>query len=245
MYYEDYDNYCEPSQADEILEEAKEKLFDILKDEVKSEIKIIREENLRLKQENEAMKEKVRTLDSRERNIEYREKELERTTEYSFYKKKFSELLKPIEENLKIWYVDRYQTYGEKCSLCDEDREIDYISSTGKTIKGDCDCKKYITIYRVVESELNYIDFYKSDRNNREFVVTPKYDSGDYDRSYFKVNIQKLTNVFDINKIEEYKCYSGYNGFSAFTSEEECKKYCDWLNANKVSKENEEKRKGK
>lgn len=241
MYYEDFENYYEPSMADEILEEAKEKFGEILKNEIRSNIKNTQEEIIRLKKENEELKDKIRDLDRRERDIERKEKDIESKTEYHFYKKKFSELLKPLEEQLEMWYIEPLSELIPKCSLCDDERQIEYTSINGKKIKGDCDCKKYQRVYRVEEAKIKYLNFFKSDRTKREFILTPKYESKDYDNNYFKVDIQKLTKTFEIDKASEYKYCGSYGGFTGFTTKEECQKYCDWLNANEIIKVNQTK----
>jgi len=238
--YNEFENYYEPSKADEIFDEAMEKFKEILKEDVKTNMKYIQEENAKLKKENEDLKEKTRNLDNRERNLEVRERDLESKSEWTFYEKKFSEILKPLEEQLDMWFVEPISELIPKCNLCDNERKIDYISSTGKTIKGDCDCRKYQTVYIVSHRKVKHLDFYKSDSRDKKFILTPKYDSRDYDDTYFKLNIQQLIKTFEINKVSEYKHYGNYGGFTGFATKEECKKYCDWLNSQMEDLEEDE-----
>lgn len=240
MYYDydEFENYYEPTPADEIFNEAMEKFKETLKDSVKENLKYIQEENKRLKKENDELKQKERQIIDKERILEIREKDLESKSEWSFYKKKFSEILKPLEEQLDMWYVSPLSELIPKCDLCDEERKVEFVSGSGKKIKGDCECKRYHRIYRVECTKLMYFSFYKSERN-KEFVLTPKYDSQDYDNTYFKLNIQQLIKTFEIDKVFDYKYYGGYSGFTGFATKEECQKYCDWLNENEKLKEDE------
>lgn len=238
MYYDydEFENYYEPTPADEIFNEAMEKFKETLKDNVKENLKYIQEENKRLKRENDELKQKERQIRDRELTLEMREKDLESKSEWSFYRKKFSEILKPLEEQLDLWYVRSLSELIPKCDLCDDDRRVEFVSGSGKKIKGDCECKKYHTIYKIEHTKIKELNFYKSDRD-RKFVLTPKYESQSYDDSYFKLETQVLINNFEIDKVTEYKYYGSYGGFTGFATKEESQKYCDWLNENTKQKE--------
>lgn len=232
MYYDDndFENYYEQTRADEIFEEAMEKFQEILKEDVRTNINYTYEENIRLKKENEVLKSRIRDLDSKERDLNNREKQLASTSESTFHRKKFSDILKPLEEQLDMWYVRSISELIPKCDLCDDGRQIDYKSVNGKIIKGECDCCKYHTVYRIAHTNIKHLSFYKSDRD-RNFILTPKYESKDYDDTYFKLNIQQLIKEFVIDEVSKYDCYSSYSGFTGFCTEEECQKYCDYLNS--------------
>lgn len=236
MYYKDYDydydNCYEQSKADEVYEETLEKLKELLREDIKNEIEYIRKENLRLKKENEELKDKTRNIDNREQTLNMKEKDLENKSERYFYSKKFSEILKPLEESMKIWYVSFYWEYIPKCENCDENRKVDYISPFGTSIKGKCECNKTEKTYKIVETNIQYLSFYKSNRN-QEFILTPKYDSGEYDSTYFKLDFQYISKKFEEDKVLDYKISDGYRDFTAFNDREECEKYYNWLMKNK------------
>lgn len=240
MYYDydEFENYYEPTPADEIFNEAMEKFKETLKDSVKENLKYIQEENRRLKKENDELKQKERQVRDRELTLEMREKDLQSKSEWSFYRKKFSEVLKPLEEQFEMWYVEPLSELIPKCNLCDEERKVDFKSVSGKIIKGNCECNKYRKVYNVKYTKIKELNFYKSDRD-KKFVLTPKYESQSYDDSYFKLETKELIKNFEVEKVSEYKCYGSYGGFTGFATKEECQKYCDWLNENEKLKEDE------
>ena len=126
MSYWDEELYYEPTVADEIFFEASAKLQDCLKDNIKRKMDNLLEENNRLKTENEKMKSKVSNLDWKERNLESREKDMER----NILRKKFSEMIKPLEEKMLIWRIEYKYIQGEKCDKCNENRKDKYNEKT-------------------------------------------------------------------------------------------------------------------
>ena len=98
MYW-DEEPYYEPTPADEIFYDAQQKLMECLKDSVKHRIDLIKAENEELKKQNDEWRRKIAEVDARERRIQLREDEFERNA----MRKKFSEMLKPMEEQMTIW----------------------------------------------------------------------------------------------------------------------------------------------
>ena len=228
MYYDD-DYPYEPNLADEILIEYQKKMKDALLDSVKQEINILKTENEILKEKNDELKAKVRKIELKEREL----KEKEETLERDFYRKKFSEILKPYEDKMVAWIAEETSFLGEKCNLCDKSRKVTYTAVDGSTVKLDCKCKKYYhkkvpTKANIICLNLSKSDWYSRPKN---FVVTPKYNSAEYDNTYIELRINYIFDTFDPKKVEglevKYGCYIG------FTTEEECQKYCDWCNTQK------------
>jgi len=88
MYdYEDYEGYYEPSAADELLTEFKDKLKDILHESIKNEVQQTREENIKLKKQNEEYQQRENDISTKERNLKYKEENLKREVENEFYQK--------------------------------------------------------------------------------------------------------------------------------------------------------------
>lgn len=115
-YYDNEYDYYEPTVGDEIFEEAKDKLFNALKDEIKTEINYLKKENKRLNSCIDEYRKKESDLHIREIQLIQREKQ----TEKDIYRKKFSQVLKPLEENLTVYRIECYRETGAKCDKCDE-----------------------------------------------------------------------------------------------------------------------------
>lgn len=231
MYYdEEYENYYDPTPADEIFAEAMSKLKEALKESVKTNIEYIQEENKRLKEENKSLRNKSYEVDNKKRQLEQKEKDLERT----FYKSKFSELLKPLEENMVVWYSDYEYKKIKKCKLCDDNRKIIFVLPQGKTIKQKCECDKDYRYYKPKKTTMSVIAMGKSyDYSNSKFVATPKYHNNrDDDGRWCEFKMNEIIQTFNIDEIDNYDTYN-----TGFESKEECKKYCDYLNNKEKNKD--------
>jgi len=147
--YGDYDDYYEPSLADEIFEEAKLRLEQALKEDVKRDV----EKSLDIVKNQEI---RNAVLDDRERKIYLKEKELERKfndLENEFAKKKLGEFIAMLQKYLEQTYYE-VKHYGElkpKCDACDDKRKYEVEMPDGTIRKIDCSCNKYIYSYRVEE----------------------------------------------------------------------------------------------
>ena len=126
MSYWDEEPYYEPTEADDIFYEASERLKNALKNDVKRKMDSLVEENNRLKEENEKMKKKVSNIEWREKSLENKEKDMERNV----LRKKFSEMIKPLEEKMLIWRIEYEYVQGEKCDKCNENRKDKYNEKT-------------------------------------------------------------------------------------------------------------------
>jgi len=226
-YYEE-PPYYEPSVADEILIEYQQKMKDALLENVKLEIEGIKEENELLKGKNKKLQDRIHSIEDRERTLEYKEKDIESRITREFYNKKFSEILSPYEDKMVLWIAEQKHYLDKKCNLCDEKRQITYTAPDKSTIQKDCKCKKYYSQYSPTKTNIITLNLYKSNQYDKKFVVTPVYDSGDYDKEYSKLEISYVFEVFNPDEIEDIQVK--YNSYIGFTSKEECKKYCDWLN---------------
>ena len=217
-YYDEYD-YYEPSAADIIIKEAQDKLKDIIKVGIAEEIEILKNENEKLKKELEEYRSKERDLRYREFDVAQKEKE----TINDMYRKKFSELLKPLEDKITIYTIGTEQKMVEKCDKCNEKREIEYKSKYGDSIFKRCECNEYKKVYFVDTREIKTINLFKTSKNIK---VTPKYNGKDYDNTYCNFELNKIIDEFSEEYLDEYKLVYKYG----FISKDICQKYVDYLN---------------
>lgn len=224
-YYEEDCYYYEPTVADEIFNKAKKELEESLKEDVKLKIKTTMDYNFKLRQENEELKQQVRNLDNRERDLINREVQFER----SMLRKKLSELLQPLEEQMEVYSVDYEYVQKDKCDMCSNDRRIYYKSPTGKDVYEECSCRKSYKVYSAMPKSLKSITLSK-DRDKTKFLIVPKYESRDYDDGYCKFEVQRLiTSVDELGDFKKLNAYQmEYN--TGFKNKEDCQEYCDYLN---------------
>lgn len=233
MSYWDDEPYYEPTAADEIFFEASAKLQDCLKDNIKQKMDNLLDENNRLKAENEKMRDKVSSIEWRERNLENREKDMER----NILRKKFSEIIKPLEERMLIWRIEYEYVQGEKCDKCNDNRMIGYKTPSGKQLSEDCKCAKRYTYYYPSQTEIVMLDLYKDRNYPYTLSVTPKYDSASYDDTYCKFKLKHyIENLDDFENekdelLKEIKDMSRWDYKEiGFAKQEDCQRFADYLN---------------
>jgi regulator of replication initiation timing len=168
----DYEeDYYEPSAADMVLDEFKEKMKEVLLGTVKQEIELVKEENERLKEENKKFRERESKINYKERELESKENQLE----YLFYRKKFSDLINPLVEKYVGYYISSTYRKPNKCDQCNDDRKIIYRSDNGKIIEKDCECNHNESYYVPKQTEIERLDLWKNE-HDRKFVITPRYE---------------------------------------------------------------------
>lgn len=215
--YEEY--YQEPSVTDIIIEEAKQKLEECIKDSVKKDIEYIKSENTRLKEENQEYRDKEYSLRSRELVIKQKEQSLER----DFLKNKFTKLLEPFIENKDIYVIEKISKLIPKCDKCDNDRKKKYTSEQGEDIYADCTCNKRKTYYQPIMKSVKTVNFYK---DNKGIRLTPKFEGDSYDYTYFKIDFESdPISEFNEDIANDFIAYKDY-----FIDEAICEKYCDYFN---------------
>lgn len=151
MYFEEENYYYKPTLADEIMYEYQEKMKDALLESVKNKLEKAESEYIRIKKENEQLRKQSRDVENKRRELEQKEKDLER----NFYRKKFSELIKPFEEKYSGYYADKEYKMVEKCNQCDSERKVNYTAPNGETKYLDCSCKKSYMVYLPVSTSIN------------------------------------------------------------------------------------------
>lgn len=244
MNYNDYENYYEPSEVDQLVEEFKEKCRDFLLPNIQEEIDHLNKENGELQRKNNEYKDRESEFKSKERDLKYKEENLKREVEKEFYASNIGNTLKDYIEKAEVWFADNKGLPQDKCLLCNNDRKLVAKFKNKKTTQIACDCSRLVYKYVPEISELSLIKFNKKDsryQSDRNFYLsksyTPSKDSS-YDYSYNEFRLEHIVNEFNDDIKELYK-NKKYNTEIGFRTKEECQKYCDWLN-NKNSKSSDE-----
>lgn len=232
--------YYEPSVAEEIFDRAKDELEAVIKIEIKNEIKNIKSENIKLKEEVQKYKDKERELHNRE--LEIKRKEEQEIN--SMYKSKWSETLKPLEDNFVAWRIGNKSIKKQKCDKCNDERKIVYTSEHGEKLYKTCSCNDCYTEYFPDETVMTEIDFGKergtwgSDFKSK-FYMTPRYESKDYDDTWCKLEFKRYMDNFDLDEIkkEELREYD-LRQHIVWTNKEACQQCCDYLNSKIIKVEN-------
>jgi len=241
MYDDEFENYYEPSEVDQLVEEFKDKCREHLLPNIREEIERLNKENVELRIKNEEYKKRESELNNKERDIKYKEDNLKREVEKEFYESNIGDTLKDYIEKSEVWFADSKGFRQDKCALCNDERKLVANFSNGKTTETNCDCSNLVHRYIPEISELSLIKFNKRDgryQSDRSFYISKSYipsKNSSYrdEYGYNEFRLCQIVDEFNDVAIElhEAKEYSTKIGFK---TKEECQKYCDWLNRDKT-----------
>lgn len=219
--YEYDEEYYEPTIADELLMEYQEKMKGALLETVKNKFDAIEKENSELKEKNTKLKKKVEEIDNMKRQLEFEKKNLKSEVR----RERLSLLMKDFQ--VIMYRVTSENKYPDKCSNCDDNRIIKFLSPSGKECKESCSCGIGKTYY--LPQEVIATEFKLNNDGNKFRIWYKEHNCDDYDY-YSGPSPRYCNNIYNENmKYEEIE--SHYDLF--FKTEEECKKYCDWKNSEK------------
>ena len=240
MDYDEFENYYEQSEVDQLVEEFKDKIREHLLPNIREEIERLNKLNFELKQKNEKYKKRESEINAKERDLKYKEENLKREVEKEFYESNIGDTLKDYIEKSEVYFADSKGLRQDKCSLCNGKRKLVANFPNGKTTETNCDCSNLIHKFVPEASELSLIKFNKRDsryQSERKFYISKTYipskeSSYRDDYSYNEFKLCQIVNEFneDSKGLHETKEYGTKIGFK---TKEECQKYCDWLNTTK------------
>ena len=240
MNYWDYDElYLEPSEADILFDELKDKLINAAKDSLKYDMESLKSRNEYLEKRNRDLEKKISEVEQKERNLNYKAENLEREVKEEFYNKHIKEVLEEWLETSEVWYAENIPYDKPKCNLCDENREWSYTFPDGYVAKRMCTCNYKNYVYEPRLSESTSVQFHKTYVKESRFgselraylrkSYQPNRNFADAYDCYAEFYIDKVFNKFD-DDTKEYHKTKRYGERLAFKTKEECQKYCDWLN---------------
>jgi hypothetical protein len=236
MYeYDDYnEEYYDLTKLDIVMNEYKDKCKNILLQSIQDEMATLRKENIDLKLKNEEYRNRESEIRDKEHNLEYKERDLKRKVKEDFYNETIMDTLNTITEDYIVWYPEIEYYLSEKCNLCNGDRKISAQYPSGEVITKNCLCAKSLKRYIPSISKLKTITINKNNSrydSDRKFYISHQREQGEksYDYAYGGFSITIIKDKFDddVKDCHEKKKYDEKIGLR---SEEECQKYCDWLN---------------
>jgi len=241
MDYDDYEDYYEQSEVDQLIEEFKDKIREHLLPNIREEIEQLNKENTELRIKNDEYKKRESEINNKERDLKYKADNLKREVEREFYESNIGETLKDYIEKAEVWFGDNKGFRQDKCSLCNDSRKLVANFPNGKTTETNCDCSNLLHKFVPEVSELSMIKFNKRDsryQSERKFYVSKTYipskeSSYRDDYSYNEFKLYQIVDEFneDSKGLHETKEYDTKIGFK---TKAECQKYCDWLNRDKT-----------
>lgn len=211
----------EPSEADQLFNEIKERLRGQIRQEITDELAALRESN-------REQSEKLTNLDALERDVvvtkrryemkmQKAEADARRTVEKEGLRKLLTVLTEPRYSIGLDWEM------GPKCGKCDEERGLPYTTPRGVETSEQCECAAKKVVYRVEEVFVHEV----SKRQGRLVIWYQGTDRYLNDRDSDFFNSGRILKPGDNAALEEaMKDPRGYS----FASETAAQKIADALN---------------
>lgn len=226
-YYDYEDYYGEPSEFEQQIDEFKDSLFNAVKQEHKDKMDKLEKENNELQE----VKENWKSLEN-----EYKSKILELKNEKSKLelnaKRMRLEELFEGEFNTILYSPSDIYVYVNKCDKCDDNRKVKFISPSGKELEENCECGK---AYRKYTTHPYYCSEFRVNRNRKVeemplLMWYKKYKDYDSDYDGYTYDNSDLVRKIYSQDMDFETIFNDYKYSIYFRNEEDCEKYCDWLN---------------
>ncbi|MEW3992253.1 hypothetical protein [Bacillus altitudinis] len=218
-YFYEEEFYNEPNEFEKQINEFKESLLKSVKQEYLSEMEQLKKENKELQVVRENLdtiekeyKEKSRRLDRERHNMEM---ELKNKT--------LSELMSDSEVIMYKAYPS--EVAQDKCSQCNENRQIEYVTPLGNKAFENCSCSIKKRVY-IPEKYIRY-SFSLVNSGGHRYVNAFYIKNGSDRDEYFSYDDRiRAENIYSSEM--KFDQLNSYNTF--FKTVDECQSYCDFLN---------------
>lgn len=219
----DYEDFYEPSEFDQMVEEFKDTLRESVKKEWLDRMNRLEEENKELRVVKKNFNQIKNDYAKAEWKCEQESKRAMENAKKDAYRARLSELLGDMKA--EYWSIKKEFIKKPKCDKCDEHRMVAYITPLGKKAKEYCICAETESKYVPCEMVIYQIELCNSGIGAR-FVKKYKDDEDIFvsDSEYYGHKFV-VKDEDDISSLAEKNEYSLY-----FESFEKCQEYCDYLN---------------
>ena len=211
----DYDDfYDEPTEFEALIYELKESLMKEVKEEYQAEMERLRKENAELRDIKNNWEKKVHELECAESRAEYAITHAEESAKRA----RLSDLIAPIVK--KAWGIHSdYEYIWPKCNKCDEKGYIHFTSPSGKDCTEQCSCRRMMRYCKPVEAKVAELDNRREDNGVRVFFEFEANNDSDY-------RLRHTTSMYEGENFSEIGRYDDI----VFLDEDECRKFCEYLN---------------
>lgn len=216
--YEDY--FQEPGEFDQMVYEMKEALK-------KSVIKEITDEIEQLKVKVELLSGVQKDWDQIKLDLANKKSEMNNAIREARTQARRERLVDLFQDYQLVLYKVGYTfEKNPKCNLCDEYRRINLKTPGGKNVSASCDCDTGINFYSPKETVI--YSFNIDDWSNKFRVYYKSIETHSRKNEYFEFSDMSSEYPECIYKDEKYDDITRKKTY--FRTEEECQKFCDWLN---------------
>lgn len=131
MSWENYDDYYEPSEFEQQVEEFKDSLRRSVKQETQELIEKLQKENEELRGIRDNWEEVKRGYEAKQRELQNKIYDCKQNAA----RMRLDQLFESCGMNVILYRPSSFSVYKHKCDKCDDNRYIHYKSPSGKIIK--------------------------------------------------------------------------------------------------------------
>jgi len=220
MYY-DYEFYDEPNEFEIMINDFKQSIAKSVKKEIVDEMESLKKENEKLQNIKKNYNNILNEYRKKEKELEHKKEQLEN----KIRKERISELMKNFE--VVLYQPDTDYKILPKCNKCDDNRRIYYTTPLGQKTYEICDCDNRELYYVPRKSMCKQFNI--EDGKFQAWYTLRTFEGGEYYEYTTSTHISKL-----YDGETDYEKFRNNKTSVLFRDEEECQKYCDWLNKNKI-----------
>lgn len=226
--YDYQDEYFEPSEYDQQVEEFKQTLKDSVRADIQKELKHLRASNAE-------MSEKLRDLNKLTREAEVAKLRYEREIESAKTTAKADVMRESAEELLRVLSAPAYRVtsewvYDSECVKCNGTQKVHYQTPRGKDMTEVCVCYDSRTRHYKTEEMVAW----SADHRNRKLMVWHKpVRTLDEDDRWDTIVLKNPEGVSLEDRMDDYHSYG-------FTTEAAAQEVADALNAKPQDTEEDE-----
>lgn len=210
-----YDNY---NEFDVQIKEFQQALIKGVKQQYIDKLNELTEENARLQDVADRMVEIEREHKAKLRELDEEKMNLVRKVR----RERISELFS--DQKVIMYRADYNMIPIEKCTECDKDRHIHFLSPQGIEAKAPCRCNKSTKVYAPRTDVAYEINIRNADKRANVWYKVNKEGKEDE----YLSNISRYCDYTYKGEPFESLKPSMYELF--FEKEADCQRYCDWLN---------------
>lgn len=221
-----YDDYYEPSEYDEQVEEFKNTLRESVKAETRDELTKLRSENSEMRATLKNLDKLTLEAEIAKHRYESEVESAKRSALVDVRRESAAELLKVLSE--PSWRVNVTWEYGPKCEKCDEDRYLRYQTPRGKAESERCECAEELLKRYFIEELVAW----SAAHRDRQLIVwhTGVGRLGD-EAQWHTSTTKNPAGVSFESRCEDYSEYG-------YVSKEDAQEVADALNAQVVAEVN-------
>ena len=218
-----WEDYYEPSEFEEEIQNLKQSIRDSVRKEIKDEMDRLRVENAELREVKENWQEIKNVHVKAMSDLKFAKE----NAEWEAKKARAKDILADLAV---IGYRPsvRYEV-GPKCDKCDQYRYRHFISPLGREMKEECTCKKAKRIYSPAENKL--LEFHIGREIGSVYYERAEDKDIDCDTYSLRADVYKEL-PDDLTKINEYR--------AVFINKDDCQRYCDEMNKAEEDKDKQQ-----